>query len=406
MTPADRMVSSPARIGPRPAPARDRSASGAAHPAPAGARIAGDPDAAAAHPMLIQRTHGLRVPTSCRRGPAARSSCASTPARELPEAYRDRRSDAASVVVDRRRRGRASSTACRRSASCSRPRTTRLASSRLSQIAGRPALRLPRRDARRRTALLPGRDGDGVHRPRRAPEVQPPAPAPHRRPGLAHPARLPARAHRARLRHVGRRRPGGFYTKDDYRGSSRTRPSRHMIVVPEIDLPGHTHAVGRRLPRAGRGARADRRTSSTTVDALGGRLPTAGEPYTGLGGRLLVAADPRRGARTTSCAMSCGELAEMTPGPYLHIGGDEALGTAPDDFAAVRGARDRDRRRPRQDPGRLARSGRGDAHRRRHDRAVLGLRDADRRHATSRRALRAQRGGASSCRPPTRSTST
>jgi hexosaminidase len=28
-----------------------------------------------------------------------------------------------------------------------------------------------------------------------------------------------------------------------------------------------------------------------------------------------------------------GELAAMTPGPYLHIGGDEALGTAPEDFA-------------------------------------------------------------------------
>ena len=53
-----------------------------------------------------------------------------------------------------------------------------------------------------------------------------------------------------------------------------------------------------------------------------------------------------------------GELAAMTPGPYLHLGGDEALGTDPDDFAVFMARASDDRRRPRQDPGRLARGGR------------------------------------------------
>ena len=42
--------------------------------------------------------------------------------------------------------------------------------------------------------------------------------------------------------------PGGFYTKADYREIVEYAASRHMIVVPEIDMPGHTHAVGLAYP--------------------------------------------------------------------------------------------------------------------------------------------------------------
>ncbi|MBR7678912.1 family 20 glycosylhydrolase, partial [Streptomyces daliensis] len=37
--------------------------------------------------------------------------------------------------------------------------------------------------------------------------------------------------------------PGGYYTKDDYREILRYAASRHLTVVPEIDLPGHTNAA-------------------------------------------------------------------------------------------------------------------------------------------------------------------
>ena len=51
--------------------------------------------------------------------------------------------------------------------------------------------------------------------------------------------------------------PGCFYTKADYREIVAYAASRHMIVIPEIDLPGHTHdRCG--LPRARRGAGAER----------------------------------------------------------------------------------------------------------------------------------------------------
>ncbi|MFP3821889.1 family 20 glycosylhydrolase, partial [Bacillus sp. SIMBA_008] len=42
--------------------------------------------------------------------------------------------------------------------------------------------------------------------------------------------------------------PGGFYTKDDYREIVSYAAERHMIVIPEIDLPGHTHAIGVAYP--------------------------------------------------------------------------------------------------------------------------------------------------------------
>ena len=41
---------------------------------------------------------------------------------------------------------------------------------------------------------------------------------------------------------------GGFYTADDYRTIVAHATSRHMTVVPEIDMPGHTHAVGLAYP--------------------------------------------------------------------------------------------------------------------------------------------------------------
>ena len=42
--------------------------------------------------------------------------------------------------------------------------------------------------------------------------------------------------------------PGGFYTQDDFREIVAYAAAHHMTVVPEIDLPGHTHAVSLAYP--------------------------------------------------------------------------------------------------------------------------------------------------------------
>jgi hexosaminidase len=124
---------------------------------------------------------------------------------------------------------------------------------------------------------------------------------------------------------------GGFFSKADYRAIVVYAAARHMIVVPEVDLPGHTHAVGLAYPEL---AEAPALSSHILeiVDSHGGAVPAAGEPYTGMGvgfSSLKIHDE----ATYDFVADVVGELAAMTPGPYLHIGGDEALGTSPEDFA-------------------------------------------------------------------------
>jgi hexosaminidase len=124
---------------------------------------------------------------------------------------------------------------------------------------------------------------------------------------------------------------GGFYTKADYREIVAYAASRHMVVMPEVDLPGHTHAVGLAYPEL-----AEAPVLSAHLPAVGahhgGAVPAAGEPYTGMGvgfSSLRIHDE----ATYDFVADVAGELAAMTPGPYLHIGGDEALGTTAEDFA-------------------------------------------------------------------------
>ncbi|WP_375385376.1 beta-N-acetylhexosaminidase [uncultured Microbacterium sp.] len=125
--------------------------------------------------------------------------------------------------------------------------------------------------------------------------------------------------------------PGGFYTKADYRELVAYAAARHMIVVPEIDVPGHTHAVGLAYPELGEAPVISEEIRQTVRD-YGGELPTPRTPYEGMavGFSSLKIHDE---ATYDFLADVFGELAGMTPGPYLHVGGDEALGTAPDDFA-------------------------------------------------------------------------
>lgn len=124
---------------------------------------------------------------------------------------------------------------------------------------------------------------------------------------------------------------GGFYTKDDYRELVEYAASRHMIVVPEIDMPGHTHAVGLAYPELVEEPVISDHIREIARD-YGGDLPENGKPYDGMavGFSSLRIHDE---ATYDFVADVFGELAGMTPGPYLHLGGDEALGTPPEDFA-------------------------------------------------------------------------
>lgn len=141
----------------------------------------------------------------------------------------------------------------------------------------------------------------------------------------------PALTERASATSVGGG-PGGFYTREDYLGIVAHAARRHMTVVPEFDMPGHTHAVGLAYPEL-------------AVDPV---LEVAGdEPYTGSRVAEPIAGEPYTGTRVGFSSLRTtddatldfvedvfAELASLTPGPYLHFGGDESRSTDAAEFAA------------------------------------------------------------------------
>jgi N-acetyl-beta-hexosaminidase len=124
---------------------------------------------------------------------------------------------------------------------------------------------------------------------------------------------------------------GGFYTKVDYAEIIAHALARHMTVVPEFDMPGHTHAVGLAYPEL-----AEDPVLSTHIeeiaDSHGGGLPQPGVPYEGMAVGFS-SLKTREEATYDFVADVFGELAGMTPGPYLHFGGDESLATSAEDFS-------------------------------------------------------------------------
>ncbi|MEV0807312.1 beta-N-acetylhexosaminidase [Micromonospora sp. NPDC050200] len=99
--------------------------------------------------------------------------------------------------------------------------------------------------------------------------------------------------------------PGGFYTGADYRKIVRYAARRHITVVPEIDLPGHTNAALTAYPEL-------------APDRI------APPPYTGTEVGFSYV-DPTSERTYDFVADVLGEVAALTPGPWLHIGGDEAF---------------------------------------------------------------------------------
>ena len=96
---------------------------------------------------------------------------------------------------------------------------------------------------------------------------------------------------------------GGFYTKAQYREIVAYAAARFITVVPEIDMPGHTNAALASYPEL---------NCDDTAPAL----------YTGIKvgfSALCVGKD----VTYRFIEDVIGELAALTPGPYIHIGGDE-----------------------------------------------------------------------------------
>ena len=106
--------------------------------------------------------------------------------------------------------------------------------------------------------------------------------------------------------------PGGYYTQADYAEIVAYAAARHITIVPEVDLPGHTNAALSAYAELNRDGMAPAAYTGTRV------------------GFSSLCTDRENTYRFLADVL--GEIAAITPGPYLHIGGDEAAATPRPDY--------------------------------------------------------------------------
>jgi hexosaminidase len=108
---------------------------------------------------------------------------------------------------------------------------------------------------------------------------------------------------------------GGFYTQAEYAEIVAYAAAHFITVVPEIDMPSHTNAA---------------LASYAELNCDGVARPL----YTGIEvGFSSLCVDKELTYQFLDDVL--GELAALTPGPYLHIGGDEAHSTPPADYDRI-----------------------------------------------------------------------
>ncbi|MPV48664.1 family 20 glycosylhydrolase [Pseudactinotalea sp. HY160] len=105
----------------------------------------------------------------------------------------------------------------------------------------------------------------------------------------------------------------GYYTQEDYTDIVTYAAERHITVVPEIDLPGHTNAALHAIPELNTAGSSHEGTAAE---------PTA--PANGSGDVGYSYLDPDSELSFTFIEHVLGQIAALTPGEYLHIGGDES----------------------------------------------------------------------------------
>ena len=108
--------------------------------------------------------------------------------------------------------------------------------------------------------------------------------------------------------------PGGFYTKADYAEIVAYARDHFMMVIPEIDMPSHCNAALASYPEL-------------NCDGIAPPL------YTGIDvGFSNFCFDKEITFKFLDDVMR--ELAAMTPGPYIHIGGDEVKKMTAEQYSA------------------------------------------------------------------------
>ncbi len=103
--------------------------------------------------------------------------------------------------------------------------------------------------------------------------------------------------------HGGAPRYGGFYTQDEIRDIVRYAAARYITIVPEIEMPGHAQAAIAAYPQLG----------------VSGKRPPV-SPDWGVHTYLYNVEDSTFDFLENVLT----EVMALFPGPYIHVGGDEA----------------------------------------------------------------------------------
>ncbi|HLO33555.1 MAG TPA: beta-N-acetylhexosaminidase [Anaerolineales bacterium] len=105
---------------------------------------------------------------------------------------------------------------------------------------------------------------------------------------------------------------GGYYTQQQYKEIVDYGRRRYMTIVPEVDTPGHTNAALASYPELNGSGETPVLFEGTQV------------------GFSTLCIDKEITYQFLEDVIR--ELARLTPTPYIHIGGDEALSTPEEDY--------------------------------------------------------------------------
>jgi len=100
---------------------------------------------------------------------------------------------------------------------------------------------------------------------------------------------------------------GGFYTQEQYKDIVKYAAERFVTIIPEIDMPGHTNAALASYPELNCDGKATKLYTGTEV-GFSTLCTTKEITYKFIDDVIR-------------------EMTALTPGPYLHIGGDESHAT-------------------------------------------------------------------------------
>ena len=105
---------------------------------------------------------------------------------------------------------------------------------------------------------------------------------------------------------------GGFYTQEEYKDIVNYAAGKFITIVPEIDMPGHTNAALASYAELNCDGKATKLYSGIEV------------------GFSTLCTDKDITYKFIDDVIK--ELAALTPGPYIHIGGDESHVTPMEDY--------------------------------------------------------------------------